>query len=136
MMTRIPILVVEDNEAMQQLFRIQLGPRFEVFSAYDMETALEILNKEEFTSIIKAIALDANFPEKEGGSMSPRNVYRVLKTILEKELSCPVIAIPQDRDTSKILVKRGCTHTCPKESLPLMLKELFPDRRHAPAAHP
>ena len=51
------LLAVEDNPEMQKLFYHFLSPRWDVYSAYDMKTAMQLAGKIDFDVVLMDINL-------------------------------------------------------------------------------
>lgn len=88
------LLAVEDNPEMQKLFYHFLSPRWDVYSAYDMKTAMQLAGKIEFDVIL----MDINLGEATTGV----DVLHALRE-MDQYKTTPIVAVtayalPGDRE--------------------------------------
>lgn len=88
------LLAVEDNPEMQKLFYHFLSPRWDVYSAYDMKTAMQLAGKISFDVIL----MDINLGEATTGV----DVLHALRK-MPRYANTPIVAVtayalPGDRE--------------------------------------
>ena len=114
-MAKPKVLIVEDSQDIQEMFRDALAQRMEVLSAFSIEEAKELFLKKQDLS---AVAMDACVPGNKPNTMDLVRMFR-------QTFVGPMIAISSDDSYSRQLVLNGCSHRCEKYDLPEMLLRLL-----------
>lgn len=88
------LLIVEDNPEMQKLLHYFLSTNWEVFAAYDLETALDLAKAQRF----EAVLMDINLG---GGSTGHDGLHAIRQTphnALTPVVAVTAYALPGDRE--------------------------------------
>jgi len=88
------LLIVEDNPEMQKLLHYFLSTRWEVFAAFDLQTALELATDQRF----EAVLMDINLGEGTTGLDGLRAIRQTTPNASTPVVAVTAYALPGDRE--------------------------------------
>ncbi len=106
-MSKIKVLVVEDNEGWQLEFREKFGEQFDLLQAVTIEQAEEFFSANPDVGVV---VMDACVPGEYPNTM---NLVRKIR----ESFSGVMVASSSFKPFREVLVNAGCSHSCHKDDL-------------------
>ena len=111
----VKVLIVEDREFMQEIWRRILEGKIEVISALSIEEAERMFAANPG---IVAVVMDACVPGREINTIP-------LVEKIRATFTGPMLTTSDNPAFNQMLIKAGCNHECLKEKVPEKLCEIL-----------
>ena len=113
----VKVLVVEDSVPVQEKFAKALSDKVELLQAHTLWQGQMLFN--EHKDDLAVIVMDACVPGDRPNSIG------LIRLIRAEGFKGPMIAISSLYEYRMRLIEAGCSHECPKDSLPALLEGML-----------